>query len=139
MLKKYLPNNPYKYIVTIFVPVFLICIYGKFRCTHKKFKDPLETQLFLGLDGWSATHFCFFYLLGHLYPNTFYLSLTIGIAWELFEHLYGKHRPGWLGGYGDCNDLTTDKEGGNWWYGKWSDIGCNAVGFIMGRYLATMI
>ena len=39
-------------------------------------------------------------------------------------------RPGWLGGYGDCDNLATDKKSGNWWYGKWSDVGCNITGFF---------
>jgi hypothetical protein len=61
------------------------------------------------------------------------------VAWGLFEHLYGKHRPGWLGGYGNCDNLGTDKEEGNGWYGKWSDIGCNTIGFLIGRYLQSRV
>ena len=49
--------------------------------------------------------------------------------------IYGKNRPGWLGGYGDCQDIRTDRADGNWWYGKWTDIVCNIVGFIIGVYL----
>lgn len=120
------------YILTLIAPVFFIFPYGKYRCTHKSFKDPLETQLFLGLDGWSATHFCFFFVLGYFFPNTFIFSMAVGISWELFEHYYGKERPGWLGGYGDCDDLATDRTEGNWWYGKWTDIVCNSTGFLLG-------
>jgi hypothetical protein len=123
------------YILTLIAPVFFIFPYGKYRCTHKSFKDPLETQLFLGLDGWSATHFCFFFILGYFFPNTFIFSMAVGISWELFEHYYGKERPGWLGGYGDCDDLATDRTEGNWWYGKWTDIVCNTSGFLLGASL----
>jgi hypothetical protein len=123
------------YILTLLAPGFFIFPYGKYRCTHKSFKDPLETQLFLGLDGWSATHFCFFFVLGYFFPNTFIFSMAVGISWELFEHYYGKERPGWLGGYGDCDDLATDRTEGNWWYGKWTDIVCNTSGFILGASL----
>jgi hypothetical protein len=131
--------NYYKYILTIILPLLFIFPYGKYRCSHKSFKDPLETPLLFGLDGWSATHFIWFMTMGFLYPKTIVLTTAIGVAWELFEHLYGKHRPGWLGGYGDCNKLATDKEQGNWWYGKWSDIGCNTVGFLIGRYLQSRV
>jgi hypothetical protein len=93
----------------------------------------LEKQIIFGLDGWSATHFVFFMIMGYLYPNTIIQTTSRGILWELFEHLYGKHRPGWLGGYGDCNDLATYKEEQNWWYGKWTDIVCNTAGFLVGR------
>ena len=124
------------YFATVISPVLFIFPYGKYRCNHKEFKDPLETQLFLGLDGWSAAHFFFFMLIGYLFPKTFTISLIIGICWELFEHLYGKHRPGWLGGYGDCMDLASDRDTGNWWYGKWTDIVCNSAGFILGALAA---
>ena len=141
MIYKYLFNiimrsitlPSWKYVAAVISPCLFIFPYGKYRCTHKSFKDPLETQLFLGLDGWSATHFCFFFLLGYFFPKTFILSTSIGISWELFEHFYGKHRPGWLGGYGDCMDLASDRDTGNWWYGKWTDIVCNTAGFLLGR------
>ena len=123
------------YYISFIIPVVLIGTYGKYRCNNKTFKDPLEKQIIFGLDGWSVTHFVFFMIMGYLYPNTIIQTTSLGIIWELFEHLYGKHRPGWLGGYGDCNDLATDKEGGNWWYGKWTDIVCNMAGFLIGRGL----
>jgi hypothetical protein len=125
----------WKYILVLLMPFCFIFPYGKYRCDNKSFKDPLETHLILGLDGWSASHFLFFILVGYLFPKTFFLSMTMGILWELFEHYYGKERPGWLGGYGDCNDLATDREEGNWWYGKWTDIVCNSAGFIAGCWL----
>lgn len=124
-----------KYAIISIVPLLFIFPYGKYRCNNKSFKDPLEASLFFGLDGWSATHFFWFMCLGYMYPETLILTMTVGCLWELFEHYYGKERPGWLGGYGDCNDLATDNEEGNWWYGKWSDIACNASGFLIGRYL----
>ena len=126
----------WRYYVMFLLPLCFIFPYGKYRCTHKDFKDPLETELFFGLDGWSGTHVLFFLMMGYLFPKSFILSMLLGISWELFEHLYGKHRPGWLGGYGDCPNLQSDRtEDGNWWYGKWTDIVCNALGFLIGRGL----
>ena len=97
-----------KYAIITIIPLLFIFPYGKFRCNNKTFKDPLETNLFFGLDGWSATHFVWFMCLGYLYPENWFLSTIIGISWELFEHYYGKERPGWLGGYGDCLLYTSD-------------------------------
>ena len=134
MLKDYYPG--WKYILAIYSPGLFIFPYGKYRCANRSFKDPLETPLVLGLDGWSVTHFLFFLVIGYFFPKTFIFSMTAGICWELFEHWYGKFRPGWLGGYGDCNDLASDNDTGNWWYGKWSDIVCNASGFLLGRGLS---
>ncbi len=129
--------NYYKYLLTMIIPLLFIFPYGKFRCSHKTYKDPLETNLFYGLDGWSATHFFWFMIIGYIYPETIILSTIVGILWELFEHYYGKNRPGWLGGYGDCNNLKTDQVNGNWWYGKWTDIVCNTIGFLIGEYIST--
>lgn len=124
-----------KVLIPSLIAITLIMIYGKYRCDHKDFKDPLETKLILGLDGWSMTHVTFFAILGYMYPEYFWYALLLGVMWELFEHFYGKNRPGWLGGYGDCQDISTDRTDGNWWYGKWTDIVCNIVGFIIGVYL----
>lgn len=126
-----------KFFSFVSIPIIFIMLYGKYRCTHKKFKDPLEFGLFWGLDGWSASHFFWFMIIGYVYPETIILSTTLGICWELFEHYYGKERPGWLGGYGDCNNLATDMAGGNWWYGKWTDIICNLFGFLTGHFIKT--
>jgi len=129
-------NYYLKYTLLLIIPLLFIFPYGNFRCTHKKFKDPLESPLFWGLDGWSITHILLFMVLGYMYPDTFLLSMMVGITWELFEHFYGKQRPGWLGGYGDCYDVASDRADGNWWYGKWSDIICNATGFLIGQYVS---
>ena len=128
----YKPKMVIPYYGLFIIAVLMIFMYGKYRCEHKKFKDPLETQLFLGLDGWAMTHVSFFIIVGYFYPETFYLSMVMGAGWELFEHISGKNRPGWLGGYGGCNNLATDKETGNWFYGKWTDLVCNAIGFAIG-------
>ena len=129
------------YYLLYIIVLLLIFSYGNYRCSNKKFKDPLEKKiriLNLELDGWSFSHIMFFMLMGYLFPNTFIKTMLLGISWELFEHLYGKHRPGWLGGYGgECNNIATDREDGNWWYGKWTDIVCNAFGFLVGRYINT--
>ena len=128
----------FNYVMLFMLPLIFIFSYGKYRCSNPKFKDPLESNLFLGLDLWSATHFLFFMTVGYIYPKTLILSTAFGISWELFEHISGKNRPGWLGGYGDCKGMASDKSAdGNWWYGKWSDIVLNILGFLLGRYIRT--
>jgi len=116
----------------------LIFIYGSYRCKNPDFKDPLEKQIGIGkLDGWSVTHFTLFLIAGYIFPDHYILALTMGCGWELFENYYGENRPGWLGGYGDCPEaLASDKnDDGNWWYGKWTDILMNTMGFTVGIYL----
>lgn len=129
----------YQYYLIYILPLSLIFSYGEYRCSNKTFKDPLESKLKISnleLDGWSLSHIMFFMLMGYLYSNTFIKTMLFGISWEIFEHIYGKQRPGWLGGYGGkCNNMATDREDGNWWYGKWTDIVCNAFGFLVGKYI----
>ena len=126
----------------IFFIVILISIfsYGSYRCDNPDYKDILENKIgIFDLDGWSISHLLFFTLIGYLFPHKNYILLAFifGILWELFEHFYGKNRPGWLGGYGDCDKkLKSDKnEDGNWWYGKPTDILMNALGLIIGFHL----
>lgn len=127
------------FVIFALLPVLFIFPYGKYRCGHKEFKDPLETQLFWGLDGWSATHFFWFMILGFAFPGNFILAFLIGCIWELFEDYYGKKRPEWLGYYYfNCPGLASYKEGdGNWWYGKWSDLLCNSIGYLIGQFFKT--
>ena len=135
---KFIVKTPTYYLLYLTV-LILIFSYGQYRCSNKTFKDPLENKISISkleLDGWSFTHITFFMLMGYLFPNTLAQTMGMGILWELFEHIYGKHRPGWLGGYGgQCNNMATEREDGNWWYGKWTDIGCNAFGFLLGKYI----
>lgn len=121
-------------VVGIAIFVFLvICLYGKYRCTHPEYHDPLMKKLgIFDLDGWSLSHLFFFAILGYLYPNTFVVSMGLGVGWEVFEHVVGKNRPGFLGGFGDC--ATTDPGvSGSWWFGRASDIVMNVVGFLIGK------
>lgn len=131
-------DEPIEIFIIFIITVFLICIYGKYRCSHPEYKDILMTKFnFLDLDGWSATHFILFFILGYIYPTKIWLCISLGILWELFEQLYGKKRPGFLGGFGDCITTDPNVKNGAWWYGKLSDIVVNYVGFIIGSYVKT--
>ncbi len=118
-----------------FICMLIIFIYGSYRCKNPEYKDILEKRIGIDeLDGWSISHFIFFIIIGYRFPQKEYLILAffLGVSWEIFEHMYGKYRPGWLGGYGDC-ELKSDRESdGNWWYGKWSDILMNLLGLYCG-------
>ena len=130
-------------IATIII-IGSIFAYGNYRCQHPEFKDPLEKPLFHHLpwlDGWALTHFLTFFWTGFVLKNPIVLkiSLFVGLMWEVFEHVVGKRRPGWMGGYGGCNLATDKKDDGNWWYGKWTDIVMNTTGLILGFLLQKLI
>ena len=107
----------------------------KNKTTHT---DVLEFDLFkgssqYGLDGWSITHFSFFCLIGILYPDTFVLSMSIGIIWELIETYIGVFKPSIMKGYG-FYELPGNRYK-VWWYGKWSDPVVNFFGFLLGSQI----
>ena len=73
--------------------IMVIFFYGWFRCKYiKNHKDILEFSLWkksnkIGIDGWSLSHYLAFLVYGFLYPNTFILTNSLGILWELFEYI----------------------------------------------------
>jgi hypothetical protein len=136
-------------LMTCLIVIFLIGSifkYGNYRCQHPDIKDPLQKPLFKKLpwlDGWAYTHFMAFFFIGLFtgkipYWVVLVVGLGLGIVWEVFEHVVGKERPGWMGAYGGC-DLATDKNGdGNWWFGKWTDLLMNATGMLLGIALSKL-
>ena len=124
------------FLLSFVVCLVVIFLYGNYRCKNPEYKDILEIKIGIEeLDGWSLSHLLFYTLIGYTFKGNYLIyAFLLGCLWELFEYYYGKKRPGWLGGYGDCN-MKTDKLDGNWWYGKFSDIFMNTMGLFLGYYL----
>lgn len=128
------PKNEIIISVIAFFTISAIFAYGKYRCDHGDYKDPLlKKSKIWDLDGWSGLHFTHFMIGGYLAPNQWWLMTLIGIAWEIFEECYDRFKPGFLSAFGDC--ATTDEETGKWWFGRWSDLLMNASGMLLGIYL----
>jgi len=141
-------NDAIKDIDTRYVTIFVTCIliiflYGKYRCANSDFQDPLQGSIIPSmknhdLDGWSAVHFLFYMFVGYLYPNSIVLTLTLSVIWEIFESYVGLNKPEILKGWGFCCNPTGNTEGHIWWYGKWTDLLMNLLGFLTGRYFSGM-
>jgi hypothetical protein len=125
----------YVEIVKIFtITASVIFSYGKVRGLFPYFTDPLMTKIGIyDLDVWSVIHYIYYGGFGYYYPNYFGFIMGGGIGWEIFEHLMGKQRPSWLGGFDDGN--INIKNCPNWWYGRKSDILMNVFGFFTGYLL----
>ena len=145
-INKFLPSNNFYYLYII-VCVIIIFAYGRFRCLNiDNFTDPLENGITnTSIDGWSFTHFAFYMLIGYKYPNTFVLTLILGILWELFETYIGIYEPKIFKNWGFCegkNMLSESHEMKNitksWWYGKVSDPVINIIGFSLGSYFSNI-
>jgi hypothetical protein len=118
------------------VCIIIIFIYGKLRCKYQ-FKDPLQYKIPIwDLDGWSVSHLIFYGFIGYLYPDYLITVMICGILWEIFEFCYGYYKPNYLKIFDNC--ITTDQKE-KWWYGKFSDLIVNLLGFIVGSYLGKNI
>tara|TARA_B100000900_G_C20155931_1_gene543870 strand:- start:68 stop:517 length:450 start_codon:yes stop_codon:yes gene_type:complete len=139
VIKREVKHIDIYYFIILTVSILSIFAYGKYRCDNIKWHtDVLEFSLFknsarYGLDGWSVTHYSLFFLLGYLYPKVFVTSVLLGAVWELCETYIGIYKPALIKGLGFC-ELSGNKYK-VWWYGKWSDIVLNTLGFISGMTL----
>ena len=122
----------WKYYSYFLLSLAIILFYGKYRCNNASFKDPLEYSTIyepLGIDGWSFSHLLFYMFIGFKYPDSFYTTMFIGILWEIFEFLNGKYKFKIFNDWGHC--INSDQK--IWWYGKYSDILVNMIGFLIGK------
>lgn len=125
-------------IITMAFAVILIFANGYIRCKYGSGTDLLMHKLNIyDLDGWSVMHFSLFAYIGYRFPTRIVEAMILGISWEIWEDWCGDTRPSWMGGFGDCN-LTTDQTDSthqNWWFGRYSDIIINLLGFLFGKYI----
>ncbi len=118
------------------LPVLFIFPYGRYRSLHPTFIDPLMTKIgFMDLDGWSISHFCWYGMMGYVFPTRTIEVLGAGAIWEAIEWFLGKTRPAIMGGFGDCPNNINTRHNDKWWYGRSSDLIVNALGFFIMRKL----
>lgn len=128
--------NIFRFTLPFITCILIIFWYSRFRCINPKFVDPLETPIISIIDGWSLTHLFFFMFIGYTFPYLFVLALIYGIIWEIFEAYSGKYKPNFIHGFGNCrrkSEIISDSD--KWWYGKWSDIFMNSLGYLIGQYI----
>ena len=130
------------YFILVIISITSIALYGKYRCHYiNKHNDILEFGLFKnsekwGIDGWSLTHFFGYMIMGYLFPKTLLLTMIGGALWELFETYVGKYKPKLIMGFGFCENISDKTNKYKvWWYGKWSDLVMNFLGFVIGMKL----
>ena len=118
------------------LPVLFIFPYGRYRSLHPTYVDPLMTKIGIGdLDGWSISHFCWYGIMGYMFPTRPIAVLGMGTTWEAIEWILGETRPAIMGGFGDCPNNINAKGNEKWWYGRGSDLIVNALGFFIMRSL----
>lgn len=130
-------NNNVKIVFINLTIVFIIAIYGTFRCSTTSFKDPLtgcvsdNKNICQFIDGWGILHFFYFMLLAYFFPENLTSIFVMGVLWEMVES-YSADHPFYLA---KCKyTITTDDKKG-WWYGRWQDIVMNTLGMLCGYYL----
>lgn len=135
---------------------------GKACSCGKQKKQNSEDCYRFEIWGVQPNHFYLFAFLGYFYPEYFYLIQTVGILWEIFEHLLERY-PKWGFKLGGCLDNKPKKD--NWhnrhliykgkekyynpldrlfgiknskvhgWHGSAAEIIVNIIGFGFGYYL----
>jgi len=94
-----------------------------------KFKSPIFGNFF---NGWTLTHFIFFYYLGYYYPDCTVEASVLGLLWEIIEHVVGEYLP-------IINPklaFSIDPFWTSWYYGCWEDLVMNTLGFYIGRHMS---
>lgn len=110
-------------------------------------QDPMTKLTFFHIgtsrfDVWSLSHLILYMIFGYMFPDFFVEFLIIGAGWELFEtipcsNIFWKLMNCPRESCTSCrlNPLcSTMKRIDNcdYWYGKWSDIAVNMLGFVIG-------
>jgi len=130
---KYPETNYYLYFLCVLLVTSGVFIYGKIICTFIWIPDFLSYRYNESIDGWMITHLIFYTLTGIFFPNTFIMSMIIGIVWEIFEDWLARTNPKWLSGIGDCVKGSGEKM--PYWYGQSNDVYTDFMGFLIGKYI----
>ena len=142
-----------------------IVLYGYVQCyiLPVDFVDPLDAVSAgtgrLRVTLWSLSHFLFFAILSFFYPDRWKLMITMGVLWEILEHmseLMGRRESppsspfmralhyistcsrkseGVTEGGGGSAALRG-REGAAWWRSDGKDIVFNCIGVTVGVFLA---
>jgi len=117
-----------------------VILYENIKCYIKNYNSKFTGLLFLegnyyknkyfAIDKWYLTHLLFYGLLGYLYPDALNLTMTIGLIWEIFEFYLSYSKPKW---FFKC--FNTKHNSSEYWYGRFSDIFVNYIGFMAGSSL----
>jgi hypothetical protein len=112
--------------------VNIIFIYGLCLCIFR-FKDYLHTEINSHINFWVISHFFFYLIIGYFFPETFWLSMTIGVVWEIYEDFLEKFSKKHL----SLISLKICKlDNFTWWYGRYEDVIANMLGFLLGQYMS---
>ena len=115
------PNKKFIIIIIMVVTVIAIALYQIFlgildknislKTTHV---NDIFFPVYVRVNGWMLIHLFFYMILGFFFPDNFMLILLMGICWEIVEIMWGRIN------------------GSTWWYGGFSDVIMNTIGFTMG-------
>lgn len=84
---------------------------------------------------WPISHFCFFFVLGVLYPDCDVVVLALGVLWELFEMSWSFVEGSQRQAQRELDQFHNSnvEYSGNWWAGSFKDILFNTAGFYTGK------
>jgi len=140
-----LENYPNSIIiaVTILSIIFIMIGHVYREAIQAQLKNTIITVPKFDIDGWSITHFVLFMLFGFVQPGYPLTFMAVGVGWELFEDYLSADEntklvscstdKGMLRNF-MCNGIQD-----GYWYGKWDDILCNTLGYVIGSSIRTYV
>lgn len=132
ILYYYIIMNYFLYFGSYVMVVNIIFIYGLCLCIFR-FEDYLHTEINSHINFWVISHFFFYLIIGYFFPETFWLSMTIGVVWEIYEDFLEKFSKKHL----SLISLKICKlDNFIWWYGRYEDVIANMLGFLLGQYMS---
>lgn len=140
--------NEFKNVDLLYFMLYLNCgvsvvFYENAKSYIKNYNTKLTNLLFLEgnyysnkyftIDKWYLTHLLFYGLMGSLYPDTLFISMSMGVLWESLEFYVAYAKPKWF-----FNSYIANEKTAGFWFGRVSDIFVNYIGFTAGSGLRMM-
>ena len=123
-----------EYVVVILASLTLAYCYGKIKYFGHRYNLAHKWGKCKDCGYWGIGHFIYFFILGFLFPHLLFEILLLGVLWELLETCIVQYDLLFAGELKvlDPTDYST-------WFGRFTDIGFNGAGFLLGWKIRTMI
>ena len=147
---KYRSNHILIFLLLACVAISIF-FYGNYRCLNPNYDDVLLTgsNLCSICDLWSILHFLLFFMLAFIHPDCYIVLFIYGVLWEYLEYkIYHakkslsknaslpEHMLHKILSVSNCKkEHSLSDKYQEWMYHKWSDIGMNVLGLLLGTYL----
>ena len=128
-----LNKNKKKVILIYFTVAVLLHIYKVIICKFNinDFISINKTKSLI-FNGWTISHLILNAIVGYIFPNEIYISIILGIIWEIYEYIYSLNFPILINLYKHICKNSPEKI---ILYNPYDFI-INIIGILIGKYLS---